>query len=88
MGRLYGEMVDSFGWSDSQPGVYSLIGAAAVLGRSTENSPGPFVAIPAAHSAELKTLGLFSGGMSRMTISLTVILIEATNDSVRIESII
>ena len=85
MGRLYGEMVDSFGWSDSQPGVYSLIGAAAVLGRSTQNSP--FVEKPT-HSAELKTLGLFSGGMSRMTISLTVILIEATNDSVRIESII
>jgi len=74
-------MVDSFGWSDSPPGVYSLIGAAAVLGRSTQNSP---VAKPT-HSAELKTLGLFSGGMSRMTISLTVILIEATNDSVRTE---
>ena len=51
VGRLYGEVVAGWGWSDSQPGVYSLIGAAAVL-----------------------------GGMSRMTISLTVILIEATND--------
>ena len=51
VGRLFGECVAGFGWADSQPGVYSLIGAAAVL-----------------------------GGMSRMTISLTVILIEATND--------
>ena len=51
VGRLYGECVAGWGWSDSQPGVYSLVGAAAVL-----------------------------GGMSRMTISLTVILIEATND--------
>jgi hypothetical protein len=51
VGRLYGEAVQQLHLDTSPPGVYSMIGAAAVL-----------------------------GGMSRMTISLTVILIEATND--------
>ena len=54
-GRLYGQLLGSLlsftAWNLSQPGVYALIGSAAML-----------------------------GGMARMTISITVIMIEATND--------
>ncbi len=50
-GRITGECLKLLGWQVVDPGTYSLIGSAAML-----------------------------GGMARMTISLTVILIEATAD--------